>query len=128
MLVHTDRLTKRYGDFTALDACSLSVPAGEVFGLLGPNGAGKTTLLRLLLGYLKPTSGSAMVAGHDAVADSLGVRGRVAYLPGEARLFRRMNGREVLDFFAQLRPTCSRGPLLRWPTGSGSTCRGRWPG
>jgi ABC-2 type transport system ATP-binding protein len=108
MLVHTDRLTKRYGDFTALDACSLSVPAGEVFGLLGPNGAGKTTLLRLLLGYLKPTSGSAMVAGHDAVADSLGVRGRVAYLPGEARLFRRMNGREVLDFFAQLRPTCSR--------------------
>ena len=108
MLVHTDRLTKRYGNFTALDACSLSVPAGEVFGLLGPNGAGKTTLLRLLLGFLKPTSGSATVAGHDASADSLGVRGKVAYLPGEARLFRRMNGREVLDFFARLRPTCSR--------------------
>ena len=113
MLVVTNRLTKRYGGFTALDACTLAVPPGEIFGLLGPNGAGKTTLLRLLLGYLTPTSGSATVAGHDTAADSLGVRENVAYLPGEARLFRRMNGREVLDFFARLRPTCSRGEAGR---------------
>ena len=113
MLVATDRLTKRYGGFTALDACTLAVQAGEVFGLLGPNGAGKTTLLRLLLGYLAPTSGSATVAGHDAVTDSLGVRSKVAYLPGEARLFRRMTGREVLDFFADLRPACSRAAAAR---------------
>ena len=82
MLVVTNRLTKRYGGFTALDACTLAVPPGEIFGLLGPNGAGKTTLLRLLLGYLTPTSGSATVAGHDTAADSLGVRENVAYLPG----------------------------------------------
>ena len=113
MLVVTNRLTKRYGGFTALDACTLAVPPGEIFGLLGPNGAGKTTLLRLLLGYLTPTSGYATVAGHDTAADSLGVRENVAYLPGEARLFRRMNGREVLDFFARLRPTCSRGEAGR---------------
>ncbi len=113
MLVATDRLTKRYGSFTALDACSLSVHGGEVFGLLGPNGAGKTTLLRLLLGYLAPTSGSATVVGHDIATDSLGVRSKVAYLPGEARLFRRMNGREVLDFFARLRPACSRSAAGR---------------
>lgn len=113
MLVVTDRLTKRYGAFTALDACSLSVHGGEVFGLLGPNGAGKTTLLRLLLGYLAPTAGSATVVGHDIAADSLGVRSKVAYLPGEARLFRRMNGREVLDFFARLRPACSRAAAGR---------------
>ncbi|MFM1903625.1 MAG: putative transporter ATP-binding protein YxlF [Planctomycetota bacterium] len=113
MLVATDRLTKRYGAFTALDACSLTVARGEVFGLLGPNGAGKTTLLRLLLGYLAPTSGSATVVGHDIVADSLGVRSHVAYLPGEARLFRRMNGRDVLDFFARLRPACSRAEAGR---------------
>jgi ABC-2 type transport system ATP-binding protein len=59
MLVRTEDLTKRYGGFTALDACSLGVPAGEIFGLLGPNGAGKTTLLRLLLGYIHPTGGRA---------------------------------------------------------------------
>lgn len=107
MIVATDRLTKRYGSFTALDACTLAVDRGEIFGLLGPNGAGKTTLLRLLLGFISPTSGSAMVAGHDCVADSLAVRNRVAYLPGEARLSRRMTGNEILAFFARLRPTCS---------------------
>ena len=108
MLVATDRLTKRYGSFTALDGCSLEVQPGEVFGLLGPNGAGKTTLIRLLLGYLRPTAGSARVAGHDCEHESLAVRGAVAYLPGEARLFRRMTGNEVLDFFARLRPACRR--------------------
>jgi len=108
MIVRTEHLTKRYGGFTALDGCSLSVPEGEIFGLLGPNGAGKTTLLRLLLGYITPTSGTATVAGFDSVRDSLEVRARTAYLPGEARLFRRMNGHQVLDFFASLRPGCRR--------------------
>jgi ABC-2 type transport system ATP-binding protein len=108
MIVRTEHLTKRYGGFTALDGCSLSVPEGEIFGLLGPNGAGKTTLLRLLLGYITPTSGTASVAGFDCVRDSLEVRARTAYLPGEARLFRRMNGHRVLDFFASLRPGCHR--------------------
>ena len=108
MLVHTDQLTKRYGAFTALDTFSLDVPAGEIFGLLGPNGAGKTTLLRLLLGYITPTSGTASVLGFDSVRQSLEVKTRTAYLPGEARLFRRMNGHRVLDFFAALRPGCRR--------------------
>ncbi len=113
MLVATDRLTKRYGSFTALDACSLGVQQGEVFGLLGPNGAGKTTLIRLLLGYLRPTAGSARVAGHDCERESLAVRDAVAYLPGEARLFRRMSGNEVLAFFARLRPACRREEAVR---------------
>ena len=108
MLVHTDQLTKRYGAFTALDTFSLDVPAGEIFGLLGPTGAGKTTLLRLLLGYITPTSGTASVLGFDSVRQSLEVKTRTAYLPGEARLFRRMNGHRVLDFFAALRPGCRR--------------------
>ena len=109
MLVRTEDLSKRYGGFTALDRCSLDVRAGEIFGLLGPNGAGKTTLLRLLLGYILPTGGRASVCGCDVVADSLGVRRHTAYLPGEARLFRRMTGHAVLDFFAAMRPTCGRG-------------------
>lgn len=112
-MIRTRELTKRYGTFAALDRCSLEVRDGEVFGLLGPNGAGKTTLLRLLLGYIRPTSGSATVAGFDCRRDSLAVRSRTAYLPGEARLFRRMTGRGVLDFFADLRPGCDRNAATR---------------
>jgi len=108
MLVRADHLTKRYGGFTALDGCSLGVAPGEIFGLLGPNGAGKTTFLRTLLGFITPTSGTATVAGFDCVTQSLDVRAQTAYLPGEARLFRRMNGHGVLDFFADLRRSCSR--------------------
>ena len=108
MLVRTEHLTKRYGGFTALSGCSLTVAPGEIFGLLGPNGAGKTTLVRLLLGFIRPTSGAASVAGFDCVRQSLDVRARTAYLPGEARLFRRMDGHRVLDFFAGLRPECRR--------------------
>lgn len=108
MLVQTRHLAKRYGTFTALDGCSLAVPAGEIFGLLGPNGAGKTTLLRLLLGYITPSAGSAEVGGFDCVRQSLEVRANTAYLPGEARLFRRMDGHRVLDFFSGLRPDCRR--------------------
>jgi len=108
MIVHTDHLTKRYGAFTALDGCTLHVPEGEIFGLLGPNGAGKTTLLRLLLGFIRPSAGTATVAGFDCAHDSLAVRARTAYLPGEARLFRRMNGHQTLDFFAGLRRECRR--------------------
>jgi len=122
MIVHTDRLTKRYGDFTALDACTLGVPRGEIFGLLGPNGAGKTTLLRILLGYLRPTSGAAEIAGYDCVRDTLAVRGQTAYLPGEARLFRRMTGHRVLDFFSALRPGCRREAAARVANRLGLDC------
>ena len=66
LLVTTDSLGKRYRQVHALTDCTLGVARGEVFGLLGPNGAGKTTLIRLLLGYLKPTSGQATVDGLDA--------------------------------------------------------------
>jgi ABC-2 type transport system ATP-binding protein len=122
VIVRTDLLTKRYAAFTALDGCTLEVRQGECFGLLGPNGAGKTTLLRLLLGYLRPTSGSATVAGHDSVRDSLAVRRCTAYLPGEARLFRRMNGHGVLDFFSRLRPDCRRDAAARVADRLGLDC------
>ena len=63
-IVVTDRLTKRYGEHTAVDAVSLTVRAGEVYGFLGPNGAGKTTTLRMLTGLVRPTSGSATLFGR----------------------------------------------------------------
>jgi ABC-2 type transport system ATP-binding protein len=104
MLVETQNLTKRYGHVTALDHCTLGIAQGEIFGLLGPNGSGKTTLLRLLLGYLRPTAGRATIDGLDCYRDSVEVHSRVAYLPGEAKLFRQMRGRDVLRFFAGVRP------------------------
>ena len=104
MLVEADSLTKQYGSFTALREFSCGVKRGEVLGLLGPNGAGKTTLLRLLLGYLRPTSGRAAIEGLDCQRQSLAVRRRVSYLPGDARLFPGMRALAVLRFFAQIRP------------------------
>lgn len=110
VIVVTQELTKRYPGVVALDACSLSVDRGEVFGLLGPNGAGKTTLIRLLLGYLRPTSGAASIDGFNCLSQSVAVRERVAYLPAEAKLFDHMRGREALEFFASVR---SNGDLPR---------------
>jgi ABC-2 type transport system ATP-binding protein len=103
VLVHTHALTKRYGALTALDGCDLEIPAGEVFGLLGPNGSGKTTLLRLLMGYLRPSAGAAFIASRDCFRESVAVHRQAAYLPGDARLFRPMRGRSVLQFFGGIR-------------------------
>lgn len=104
MFVSVDSLTKRYGQVTALENCSLSVERGEIFGLLGPNGAGKTTLIRLMLGYLRPSSGHAKIGGFDCDRQSIHVRRLTSYLPAEARLFRTMRGRDILKFFAEIRP------------------------
>lgn len=104
MYVETQAITKHYGKVTALVDCTFGVPAGEVLGLLGPNGSGKTTLLRLLLGFLRPTNGTATIDGLDCCTQSLQVRRRLSYLPGDVRLFRRMRGSGVLDFFARIRP------------------------
>jgi ABC-2 type transport system ATP-binding protein len=103
-MVRTTGLTKRYGDFTALEDCSIVVRRGEVFGLLGPNGAGKTTLIRSLLGFLHPTSGTASIDNIDPMMDGIAVRSRVAYLPGDAHVPRHWRGEGVLRFFAEIHP------------------------
>jgi ABC-2 type transport system ATP-binding protein len=113
-LVVIKHLTKAYREVQALDDCSLTIQRGSIYGLLGPNGAGKTTLIRTLLGYIRPTSGSALIDGCDCHQESLAVRERVAYLPAEAKLFRMMRGRAVLEFFGQVHPrsTVERGLLI----------------
>src|SRR4051794_33366902 len=103
MLLQTEALTKRYGAFAALDSLTLSVQPGEVVGLLGPNGSGKTTALRTVMGFLRPTSGSARIAGHDCWADSVAARRHVAYLPAELRLYDNMTGRQLIRFLCDLR-------------------------
>ena len=103
MIIRTDSLTKRYGPIRALNRCNLEVSAGAAFGLLGPNGSGKTTLIRLLLGYLRPSEGTAHIDGLDCYRQSPEVHRRVAYLPAEPRLFPEMRSRDVLRFFADVR-------------------------
>ncbi|MCU0710779.1 MAG: ABC transporter ATP-binding protein [Pirellula sp.] len=109
-IVSVKNLTKRYGEFLALNGCSLEVPQGSIFGLLGPNGAGKTTLIRSLLGYIKPTSGVATIDGFDCITESLKVRERTSYLPAETKLFRTMRGIDCIEFFSSIHP---RGDFQR---------------
>jgi ABC-2 type transport system ATP-binding protein len=98
-----ENLTKDYGSFRALADLNLSVSAGEIVGLLGPNGSGKSTAIRLMLGFLRPTRGRARIGGFDCWTESVEARRRVAYLPGELRLYDTMTGRRLVTFLAQLR-------------------------
>ncbi|MEM8678544.1 MAG: ATP-binding cassette domain-containing protein [Planctomycetota bacterium] len=113
MLIHVDKLTKAYRDVVALRDCSLSVGRGEIFGLLGPNGAGKTTFIRLLLGFIRPTSGVAQVDGLDCYRDAVRVHEKTAYLPGDVRLFRRMTAVGYLEFVCALRQRASLDQALQ---------------
>ena len=97
-------LTKRYDSLTAVDHLDLDIGQGEVFGFLGPNGAGKTTTIRVLLDLIRPTAGRASVLGFDCQRQSLEVRRRTGYLPGDLNLYKGLTGGEVLEFFASLRP------------------------
>lgn len=98
----TQRLTRRFGDKTAVDALTLEVQAGEVFGFLGHNGAGKTTTVRLLNGVLEPHAGSARVLGLDPVADGAALRARTGVLTESAALDARLTGRDTLLIYADL--------------------------
>ncbi len=102
-VVQTESLSKRYGRVLALDGLTLEVRAGEVLGFLGPNGAGKTTTLRLLMGYIRPTAGSARVHGLDCWRDRVAVHARAGYLPGDVRLWPRMSARAIAGHLARLR-------------------------
>jgi len=101
--IATAGLTKDYGSGRGLFGLDLEVEAGEVFGFLGPNGAGKSTTMRLLLDLIRPSAGSARILGLDTVADSLAIRRRVGFLPGDLALYPKLTGRAVLDYLARLR-------------------------
>ena len=92
------KLTKRYGDFTAVDDIDLVVPRGELFGFLGPNGAGKTTTLRMIAGILKPTSGTIKVAGVDVAADPITAKSKLGFIPDRPFIYEKLTGAEFLRF------------------------------
>jgi ABC-2 type transport system ATP-binding protein len=98
--IHTVGLTKRFGDYTAVDSLDLDVHRGEVFGLLGPNGSGKTTTIRMLTGLLTPTSGEVTVAGIDAVRDPEGVRRRIGYMSQRFGLYDDLSVAENFRFYS----------------------------
>jgi ABC-2 type transport system ATP-binding protein len=96
-------LTKSYGPVLALDGLQLTVEQGDIFGFLGPNGAGKTTTIRLLLDFIRPSSGRAEILGHDTQTESLAVRRRVGYVPGDVSLYNSMTGEALLELLNHLR-------------------------
>ena len=95
-------LTKKYGDFTAVQNLSLSVARGEIFGFLGPNGAGKTTTIRILAGLSLPTSGEARIDGIDVVHDAVKAKHLTGYVPDRPYLYEKLTGRELLQFVVNL--------------------------
>jgi ABC-2 type transport system ATP-binding protein len=101
--IRTNGLSKDFGQGHGLFELDLDVDRGEVFGFLGPNGAGKSTAMRLLLDLIRPTSGSATVLGLDTRTESLEIRRRVGFLPGDLELHPRLTGATLLDFFGELR-------------------------
>jgi ABC-2 type transport system ATP-binding protein len=113
-------LTRRFGDFVAVDRLSFSVRPGEIFGFLGPNGAGKTTAIRMLIGVLPPSEGTARVAGHDVVGEPLAVRRAIGYMSQLFSLYGDLTVRENLDLFAGLYDLTGRRreERIRWALAS----------
>jgi ABC-type multidrug transport system ATPase subunit len=99
-VVEAEGLTKRFGTFTAVDRVSFRIGRGEIFGLLGPNGAGKSTTFKMLCGLLKPTAGSARVAGYDLYRAGGAARARLGYMAQKFSLYGDLSCRQNLDFFA----------------------------
>lgn len=112
-MIDVENLTKHYGIHTALDDVSFKARDGEITGLLGPNGAGKTTTMRILTGFMPPSSGRAIVAGHDVTEDSMAVRQRVGYMPERVPIYPDMTVEGYVSFWAKMRGINRPGPRVR---------------
>jgi len=102
-MIEIRNLQKRFGDIQAVDGVNLEVQRGEVLGFLGPNGAGKSTTMKMLTGFLHPTSGTALIGGHDITKDPIAAKRLLGYLPEGAPLYPDMTPETFLHFIAQIR-------------------------
>lgn len=98
-VIHTENLTKRFGDFIAVDGISFEVGRGEIFGFLGANGAGKTTAMRMLIGLSKPSSGTATIAGFDVYRQTEGIKKNIGYMSQKFSLYEDLTVAENIRFF-----------------------------
>ncbi|OGR74905.1 MAG: ABC transporter [Elusimicrobia bacterium GWC2_64_44] len=101
-MIEINNLTKTFGSFKAVDGLSLKVAPGEIFGFLGPNGAGKTTTVKILSGIMRPTSGTASVAGFDVAKEPLAAKRVMAYIPDEPFVYPKLTGWEFLRFIGDI--------------------------
>lgn len=101
--IHTVNLTKFYGSFPAIKQLNLKVYEGEIFGFLGSNGAGKTTTIRLLMDFIRPTTGKAVILGFDSRQESLDIRKNIGFIPSETFLYPKMTGIQFLKYMANLK-------------------------
>ncbi len=108
VLIEIDRLTKRFGSFTAVDDVSFNVARGEVLGFLGPNGAGKSTTMRMVAGFMIPSSGTARICGHDVQTDGVAARRMLGFLPEGAPTYPDMTVGGFLTFCAKVRGFAGR--------------------
>lgn len=102
-MLKVGNLKKNFGSFQAVKGISFSVGKGEVLGFLGPNGAGKSTTMRMITGFLPPTSGRAVICGHDVTTDPVGAKRCLGYLPESAPSYRAMTVEDFLTFIAKIR-------------------------
>ncbi len=101
-MIEVDRLTKRFGAFTAVDHVSFSVAKGSIFGFLGPNGSGKSTVIRMLCGILEPSDGTARIGGHDIVRDAEPIKEMIGYMSQQFSLYDELTVNENLIFAGKL--------------------------
>ena len=101
-MIQVAHLTKRYGDFTAVDDFSFDVAPGEIVGLIGPNGAGKTSTLRCIVGIQRPSSGTITIGGHDIVSEPVDAKRRLAFMADEPQLFEYLTVMEHLQLTARI--------------------------
>jgi len=111
MMIQCENLTKKFGNFTAVDHVSFSVTKQSIFGFLGPNGSGKSTVIRMLCGILEPTEGTGSIAGHDVSRETDAIKGSLGYMSQKFSLYDELTANENLQFYAQLYGL--RGPAMK---------------
>jgi ABC-type multidrug transport system ATPase subunit len=109
-MIECNDLTKRFGDFTAVDHVSFSVKKQDIFGFLGPNGSGKSTVIRMLCGIIEPSEGTASIAGHDVARETDAIKGSLGYMSQKFSLYDELTTNENLQFYARLYGL--RGPAM----------------
>ncbi len=102
-MIEVEKLTKKYGNFTAVDNISFSIEKGEIVGFLGPNGAGKSTTMNMITGYIEPTSGTITIDGLDIERKAKKVKAKIGYMPENVPLYKELKVREFINYMAELR-------------------------